>query len=104
MADPVHGTRRGYQILRCPCDACKTANRRYSAGYRSAIRIGRPPLGAHVAGPEASRLVDALVTEGWSKAAIAHALGYPSRKLQIRSGVTVRTLLRLRRLTRHWTT
>lgn len=68
--------------------------------YRQAIHAGRPPLGAHVAGTEAARVVAALVAEDYTKAQIAAWLGqkYPALQVPRRHGadVTVRTILRLR--------
>jgi len=44
------------------------------------------------------------VANGFSKATIARALGYQTPRLQYADRVTVRTVLRIRRLQRHWTT
>lgn len=99
-----HGTRRGYQIARCRCVPCSAANTAYSASYRRAIHAGHPPLGAHVAGPAALAVVADLVADGWTKAQISYALGHDWPRLQVADGVTWRTLLRLKRLQRTWTT
>jgi hypothetical protein len=106
MGALTHGLRRSYQAPHCcRCVACRAANTRYSARYRSAIHAGRRPLGAHVVGTEARRLVAALVEDGFPKTAIATALGLTREGLpQFGHGVTVRTILRLRRLRRQWTT
>jgi hypothetical protein len=72
--------------------------------YRSAVRVGRPPLGAHVAGAEVDDAIAALVAADYTKAAIATALGLTTRRLQYSRRVTLRTVLRIRRLVRHWTT
>lgn len=49
-------------------------------------------------------MVADLVADGFSQAAIATALGHTWPRLQLSGGVTWRTLLRLRRLRRTWTT
>jgi hypothetical protein len=100
----THGTRRTYQDAHCRCPPCTAANTQYSADYRSGIRAGRPPLGAHVANLDVDRAIARLVTEGFSKATIARALGYQTARLQYRAGVTLRTVLRVRLLERAWTT
>lgn len=98
----THGLRRAYQVG-CRCLACAAANTAYSASYRAALRRGRPPLGAHVTGRDVQRLVVSLVADGWTRAAIAIALGHTTPRLQYRARVTVRTQLRIRRLQREWT-
>lgn len=104
MRDAAHGTRRRYQDQACHCDLCRAANTAYSAHYREAARANRPPLGAHVAGTEAARVIAALVAEGFRKAQIARWYGYrrPERglKLRLAGDVTIRTLLRLRTIQR----
>lgn len=96
-----HGLRRTYQ-LGCRCAPCAAVNAQYSASYRAATRAARPPLGAHVAGREAARVVAALVDEGYTKAMIASWLGHRWRVLHWRrgAGVTLRTVLRLRLIQR----
>ena len=96
-----HGTRQTYQSTRCRCALCRAANTHYSADYRAGIRDGRPPLGAHVAGTDVDRAVALLVTEGFSKAAIARELGRDH--LRYHATVTLRTVFRVRRLVRDWT-
>lgn len=98
----LHGLRRTYQKTRCRCPACTDANTQYSARYREARRSGRPVLGAHVAGQEATRIVVALVEEGYLKREIAAWLGHrgPSLQFHAGAGVTVRTVLRLRAIQR----
>jgi len=102
---PNHGVRRTYQ-RGCRCAACTTVNTAYSAQYRQAARAGRPPLGAHVAGTEAARVIAALVAEGYRKGQIAAWLGHRRLVLHWRvvngkaAGVTVRTVLRLRAIQR----
>lgn len=93
--------RRRYQ-LGCRCDACTDANRQYSARYREARRAGRPPLGAHVAGREAARLIAALRAEGFTTAQIATWLGHLWPVLHWAAGasVTLRTVLKLRAIQR----
>ena len=100
MDDPQHGVRRTYQHG-CRCAACTTVNTAYSAQYRQAARAGRPPLGAHVAGTEAARVIAALVAEGYRTGQIGAWLGH-RRQLHWRrgAGVTVRTMLRLRAIQR----
>jgi len=102
-----HGVRRTYQIG-CHCDPCTHANTAYSAQYRQALRTGRPPLGAHVAAPEASRARAALadlVAEGYRPAAIAARLGLRRRGLpHFRVGMTWRSLRRILRVHADWTT
>ena len=98
-----HGQRRTYQ-QGCRCLRCTDANTQYEARYRSACRVGRRPLGAHVAGRDVLRAIADLVANGFSKATIARALGYQTPRLQYADRVTVRTVLRIRRLQRHWTT
>jgi hypothetical protein len=87
------------------------------ARYRAAWRRGRPPLGSHVSGSEATRLLQVLFSEGFRKADIAillghqyhqHKLNWPTelvcrRRFRLVSvqrrtleGVTLRTVLRLR--------
>lgn len=104
MAPLTHGTRRTYQDHRCRCAPCRAANTAYSAHYRQAYHAERPPLGAHVAGREGRRLVAALVEHGWTRAQIAIALGFKWPRLRCRVVMTQRTLCRLRRLSRTWTT
>jgi len=101
-----HGTRRRYQIDGCPCAACRAANTAYGASYREARRAGRPLLGAHVASPEAARVIAALLEDGFPKTQIATWLGQPWLCYLRRPGdrVTVRTLLRLRAVQRRVTT
>lgn len=97
--------RRRYQ-LGCRCPACTDANRQYSARYRAARRAGRPPLGAHVSGREAARVIAALVAEGYLKAEIAIMVGHRWPVLHWRTRwrpgtrVTLRTVLLLRRIQR----
>ena len=98
-----HGVRRTYQITGCRCPHCSAANTAYSASYRQAIRGGRRPLGAHVAGLDVARAIAALVDDGHTRAAIARALGHQTPRLQYRGGVTLRTALRIRRLHQDWT-
>ncbi len=100
----IHGTRRTYQADHCRCEACRAANTHYSADYRSGIRAGRPPLGAHVAKLDVDRAIARLVTEGFSKARIARALGFSHPWLQYGDQVTLRTVYRIQRLEREWTT
>lgn len=57
-----------------------------------------------MAGADVGRAIADLVRDGFSKATIARALGYQTPRLQYTGRVTVRTVLRLRRLVRHWTT
>lgn len=97
--DDTHGLRRTYQHG-CRCDACTAANRAYSTRYRQAHRVGRPPLGTHVPGTEAARVIAALLEEGYLKAEIATWLGHRCRVLHFSDGVTLRTTLKLRRLQR----
>jgi hypothetical protein len=103
--DERHGVRRTYQ-RGCHCPGCTDANRQYSARYRQARRVGRPLLGAHVAGAEAARLIAALVQEGFLKREIATWLGHQWPVLHWggvhgkAAGVTVRTTLRLRAISR----
>jgi len=99
----IHGTRRTYQDDHCRCFACTAANNSYQSDYRAGIRAGRPPLGAHVANLDVDRAIARLVTEGFSKARIARALGYHYPWLQYGAGVTWRTVYRLQRLEREWT-
>jgi hypothetical protein len=70
--------------------------------YRSAIRAGRPPLGAHVVATEAARVIAELIAEAYTPAQIATWLGHKWPVLQFRPGaaVTVRTVLRLRAIRR----
>jgi hypothetical protein len=93
--------RRRYQ-LGDHSPACTDANRTYGARWREARRVGRPLLGAHVAGTEAARLIAALVQEGYLKREIATWLGHRWPVLHWRAGdgVTWRTTLRLRVITR----
>lgn len=91
-----HGTRRRYQIDRCPCAPCKAANTAYHVAYRAKAKAGRPVLGTHTDGKEATRIVAALVEEGFLKRQIAIALGHRWPMLHLRDRVTVRTTLRLR--------
>jgi len=100
----AHGTRRTYQDQGCRCALCRAANAAYSAHYREAIHAGRPPLGAHVAGQDGHRVVAALVEDGYTRGAIATALGCQWPRLRVGAVVTQRTLYRLRRLHRVWTT
>lgn len=97
MSEPTHGTRRCYQ-RGCRDARCTDANTRYMASYRAAYRRGRPPLGIHVAGAEAARILQALREEGFLRAEIATWLGYrwPTTPLPQPAGVTLRTVLRLR--------
>lgn len=88
-------SRRCYQ-RGCRGPACTDANTQYLRRYRSAIKAGRPVLGAHVANTEAARVIAALLAEGFRKAQIAAWLGYVKRELRLRARVTVRTTLRLR--------
>jgi hypothetical protein len=67
------------------------------------MRVGRRPLGAHVAGTAATDTIAALVADGYTRAAMATALGHQTPRLQYRGGVTLRTVFRLRRLQRQWT-
>lgn len=66
------------------------------------MRAGRPPLGAHVAGTEAARVVAALLAEDYTKAQIATWLGHRWPVLHWRAGdgVTLRTTIKLRALQR----
>jgi len=70
--------------------------------YRRAIRVGRPPLGAHVAGTEAARVVAALVAEGYRLGQIGTWLGHARQfhRRRAGSGVTLRTTLQLRAILR----
>jgi hypothetical protein len=72
--------------------------------YRSAIHSGRLPLGAHVAGTEAHRVIARLLIDGWTKAELAAQLGHRRRRLQYAAVVTLRTTLALRRLHRQLST
>lgn len=99
MREHAHGTRRRYQTG-CRCASCSAANTAYSTAYRARRRAGRPVLGAHVAGTEAARVVAALLEEGYLKRQIACWLGHRWPVLQLRGRVTVRTVLRLRRIQR----
>jgi hypothetical protein len=100
-----HAVRRTYQHG-CRCARCTDANTQYSARYREARKVGRPLLGAHVAGTEAARLIAALVEEGYLKREIATWLGHQWPVLHWggvpgkAAGVTVRTTLRLRAISR----
>jgi hypothetical protein len=104
-----HGVRRTYQ-QGCRCAPCTTANQAYSASYRSARRAGRPPLGAHVAGTEAARVIASLLEDGYLKRDIATWLGHRRPVLHWRrvngrpAGVTLRTTLRLRVIQRRVST
>jgi len=98
----THGVRRCYQ-RGCRCRPCAAANTAYSASYRAAIRTGRRPLGAHVAGLDVARAIAALLQDGYTRTAIARGLGLQTPLLQYRGGVTLRTQLRIRRLQREWT-
>ena len=99
----IHGQRKTYNAG-CRCLSCTHANTQYERSYRSAVRVGRPLLGAHVTGQEIDRAIAALVTDGFSQAAIARALGHRTPRLQYAARVTLRTVLKIRRLLRHWTT
>lgn len=99
----MHGRRRTYQTDKCRCPACRAANTAYERSYRAAVRVGRRPLGAHVAGTAVTAAIAALLRDGYTRGQIAAALGYATRRLQYGATVTVRTHLRLRRLLRDWT-
>lgn len=98
MDKPAHGTRRRYQIDRCPCAPCKAANTAYHLAYRAKKSAGRPVLGTRTDGTEATRIVAGLLQEGFRKCQIALALGHRWPMLHFRAGrrVTVRTTVRLR--------
>lgn len=98
----THGTRVCYQRLRCRCEPCTDANTAYMARYRDAQRHGRPVLGTHVPAAEASTLLRALLEEGFLKAEIARHLGHrwPVLHWHQPAGVTLRTTLRLRVISR----
>jgi hypothetical protein len=70
--------------------------------YREARRAGRLPLGAHVAGTEAARVIAALLDEGYHKGEIATWLGYQCAVLRVLggAGVTLRTTVKLKKLQR----
>lgn len=68
------------------------------ASYRQARKQGRPVLGTHLPGAEATRVLNALLEEGYLKAEIAAWLGHrhPWLHWHDPAGVTLRTVLRLR--------
>lgn len=84
------------------------ANTAYSKAYHQRLRTGRPVLGAHVDGTEAATIIAALIAEGFRKAHIAVWLGRrwrshtqrPALQWQNDGCVTVRTMMKLRRILR----
>jgi hypothetical protein len=102
LPDHPHGTRRRYQVDGCSCPFCVAANTAYMTVYRQRQRLGRPVLGAHVAGTEAATIVADLVDEGFLKAQIATWLGHrwPVLRFRAGAGVTLRTVLRLKAIQR----
>jgi hypothetical protein len=97
----THGRRRTYQAG-CRCGACVRENAAYQARYRASQRTGVLLLGARVNGKEARARVRALQAEHVSQ---RRGLAQPWNVKRLRltgDAVTLRTLLRLRRLTRRY--
>jgi len=95
-----HGTRACYQ-KGCRQLTCRAAEARYRANLRATHRTGKLPLGARVPAKEAWILIRRLKLEHFKKQDIAARLGLRSRKLRLHyEAVTVRNLLKLRRLAR----
>lgn len=108
---PPHGTRAAY--LRgvgpergpgkgCRCRACRVANAAYLQRYRQLRRAGTVLLGAKIAADNAKRLIEQLRREDLTKTAIAHALGLRSPGLKVQNRITVRRLLKIKRVHRRY--
>lgn len=97
--EPSHGTRARYR-KECRCCQCRAAE----AAYRAALRLlrmhGKTPLGSHVSAIEAQRRIKQLLIERFTKAEIARRLGLKQGRLKVHDRMTLRKLLKLRRLQR----
>jgi hypothetical protein len=94
---PVHGRRATYQAG-CGCQPCRAANAAYEAAYRRDQRLGKVRLGAVVSATEARKRVQQLRAEHVN---VAAALGLKHRDVRLHpAGITVRKLLKIRRLYR----
>lgn len=96
-SEPSHGARSRYQ-QGCRCTPCRSSNAAYEAAYRDRKRRGLPMLGSVVSAVETWRQLRLLTTEYESAAALAQRLGCRNRHLQYGDRVTLRTVLRIRRV------
>lgn len=97
---PDHGTRARYQAG-CPCAACRGAEATYRHGLRACHRRGQRPLGSVISPVEAQRRIRQLKAEHVTAHQIAQALGLVHHAPRLHpDGITVRKLLKIRRLHR----
>lgn len=101
--DPMtHGTRKAYQAG-CLCLLCRAAEASYRANLRAQHLHQRPPLGTLVPAAEAYRRLRQLKAEGFSRARLATELGLKTPRFRWHPDrITVRTLLKVRRLARRY--
>lgn len=96
----THGTRKTYQAG-CGCDPCRAAEATYRQQLRAAVRAGRRPLGTVLSPVEAQRRIRQLKAEHVTAKQIAAALGLVHHAPRLHpDGITLRKLLKIRRLHR----
>lgn len=97
---PAHGTRACY-LHGCHCDPCKAAEAAYRQQLRHDHRAGIQRLGSVVSPVEAQRHIRQLKAEHLTARQIAQQLGLVHHAPRLHpDGITVRKLLRIRRLRR----
>lgn len=97
----THGTRACYQRMGCRCLPCKAANARYEAARAKDKAAGKQRLGAIISPSEAMKRVKQMKAERISGRAINRQNGLKDHALVLHpSGITVRKLLRIRRIYR----
>lgn len=96
----AHGTRKTYQAG-CRCCPCRAANAQYEAARAADKAAGRQRLGCIIPAAEARKRVNQMKSEKISGRAINRQNGLKDHALVLHpSGITVRKLLRIRRIYR----
>lgn len=101
MSKVQHGTRSTYQRLGCRCVPCKAANAHYVAAWTRDHAAGTVRLGSIISPAEALKRIRQMKAEKISGRAINRQNGLKDHALVLHpSGITVRKLLRIRRIYR----
>lgn len=96
----MHGTRPTYQ-RGCRCCPCRAANAAYVAQWAKDTAAGKVRLGSIIAPGEAQKRIRQMKAEHLSGRAIIRLSGLKDHALVLHpNGITVRKLLRIRRLYR----